>query len=684
MTPEEAQAAIDHLENNPMAWPSRGSQLHDYESALFTRSDSTFFQATRVHTLIRLYCWGGTGRFNATPSPDRPFLPRVVVNQDAYNEAFPGQSAGIVPSGIDARDINDMPSVRDLHVPNTEEFFDTVLAVNPLQNVVSIASFQFIGASQERRPRVLACTSDGVLYTAGAGASGQVLPGLGSNSPIISVFSGINRITQGALQRVYGDDTSLATTKFIKVQASTEAFLALDDQGYIWMTGNVQYFAAAASFPENSTDLLHYRKVVVSEYYDKTATLISDELLFVDFWVGRRSLLAMTADGRMFGLGNNFNNGKLVNTRIFHEVGGFVDTITITNEGNTFTGATGQAQYQSLTFSAPSDPYGQTATGAALIQGSGSNSKLKGIVITNPGWGYTSPPTITFNRGAGSPPAGFEEGQAECTIYTGTWKHAAVAGGVNASGLFLFFDQYAAVSQDGVVYSWGAVSDYSVGASGSNVTLGPKRMIGRQTVSNPSGTPQPASYEKVFAGRFGDAGQRSFGIALDADGKASFWGNPDAGLPNSSLCITPTLAQSANLLTLLSSVDATLGSYSYVDCACAQRSVALVRDDYVVFTYGSIGQKFFDGSGNPIDTAGWYANAAALAQGKDTYNDDGTGVGGFLRKMRPIMGSAKFTRVFAVNENAFFGGFYAVRDEEIDPLHGTRVNPLPPYQSPAP
>jgi alpha-tubulin suppressor-like RCC1 family protein len=683
MTPEEAQAAIDHLAAYPMAWQaSAGLNRHTNR-----RGDCTMFRATRAQGTPRLYGWGALGQLNSLTFA----FPPALASNDVYDEAFPHVFHNIGLS-FSLSEQNALASVQHTHVPNTEEFFDNSAVHDPLQEIVSIAALR-VRVSNAQPNAVLACTAEGALYA--TGEANRIIAA-NSSSPSFHEFGlgpgplpftvSLTSHFQTALQRVYGDDDSFTAVRFVKVQCAPQAFFALDDQGYLWMSGSVADFAVAADFPENSTLLKYFRKRVIAEYYDKTATLITDSLLFVDFWVGSRSLLALTADGRMFGLGNNFAFGKRLNTRVFHEVGGFVDTVTVTNEGNYFSGASGSASFSAVTFSPPSDPYGERATGFALIEGSGSSSKLKGIVIINPGWGYTTAPTITFSRGSGSPPADFEEGEAECTIYTGGWKHASIARGRDstASPALFYYDHYVAVSEDGVVYSWGAVNDFSRNVRFSSlfrVVPGPRRMLGVISLTNLNGVPQPAVYEKVFAGRFGNQGTRNFGVALDVDGKVSFWGNPDSSVPNASLCITPTLDQSADALTLLSDVNADFGAHSFVDAACSEQAVALVRDDHVVFTYGAIGQ-----TGTTVSDT--FTHAPALGQGKDTYNNDGVGVGGQLRKMRPILGTAKFTRVFAFSasdhiETSRQSGFYAVREpEELDPMYGTRISSLPPYQNP--
>lgn len=730
MTPEEAQAAIDHLSTTKSAW-TFGSGL-GFVNFQHERGDLTFFRNSRRNGTLRLYGWGATGTFNL-PESTNPLqaAPPALANPALYDEVFPGEFHGILNFATQSVS----------HKINTEEIFELMAVHNPLQNIVSIAASY--GSETANQHMVVACTADGALYAAG-------------NANIVSATIGFNPLGLGnfppynpslpltppgswrqtALQRVYGKDSSFSAVKFVKVQTthSTQAFFALDHEGHLWISGNASFFASASDFEENSTNLLFFSKRAVTQYYDKTATLVSEELLFTDFWVGFRSLLAMTADGRIFGLGNRFALGRQLDTRIFHEVGGFVDTVAVTEEGNLFLGAPGEAQFIEVEFSAPAEAYGERATGFAIVDG----GKLKAVVITNSGWGYTSPPTISFVRGAGAPPAGFVEGEAECTIYTGTWKHASVAGhdvdaslSVVAATTSLYFDHYVAVNEHGVVYSWGAVSDMSFNRAATGIERrfgrgkffveGPRRMLGMIHLGALSGTPQPALYEKVFAGQCQTrvthpefagspviaansiARTHNFGVAIDEDGKLSYWG----GCPESLVyqregnnvvrqteetdtpSITPTGLPSPDALTLMS--DALAGVIAgpkfafmegvFIDAACSARSVALVTEDHDVVTYG--------GLGNLTETTVLDAHSASLGQGRETYFEDDTGdppgrgvsTPEKLRTMRKISGSAKFERVFATPGGRLFSAYYAVREpEELDPLYGARVNPLPPAE----
>jgi predicted outer membrane repeat protein len=77
-----------------------------------------------------------------------------------------------------------------------------------------------------------------------------------------------------------------------------------------------------------------------------------------------------------------------------------VDYVTVTNGGSGYIDvATGAPIIPTVTFSSPSTPYGVTAQGTALVNAAGV---VYGIVVTNPGLGYTGAPSIIIEP----PPAG--------------------------------------------------------------------------------------------------------------------------------------------------------------------------------------------------------------------------------------------------------------------------------------
>ena len=108
-------------------------------------------------------------------------------------------------------------------------------------------------------------------------------------------------------------------------------------------------------------------------------------------------------------------------------VTGSVRSISIAFQGNGYT------TVPQVTFSAPPEPpfgSGQevvTATGYAIINT--ANSKLEQIIITNPGLGYTSPPSITIDASTGTNP---QTATATATIQTSFVSYfRKISGGTN-------------------------------------------------------------------------------------------------------------------------------------------------------------------------------------------------------------------------------------------------------------
>jgi hypothetical protein len=777
------QEIVDYLKDGsilvwsrPANGPFEGPQ--NWNSADRGRVDGLFFYATRCNNSTRLYGWGGIGRanfifssFDLSSSEAQSqygifsnISPSALASEDSYDEAFPHRVYGFVVT-------NSSPTLLLPHVPTTEEFFARNVTHNPLQDIVCIAAGgrDSIGSGPHF---VLVCTSSGALYAGGftgtlAGFTGDtsnpVPPfpivakynqmGLGDVNPrgdetpptLISVRS--STYSQSALQRVYGDSPTFAGVKFVKTQASSRAGFALDEDGFIWMSGFVQSYAEPTEFPENSINLPYFRKTVVSQYYDSSATLVSGDLRFVDFWASECEILALTADGRLFGKGrelntgppsvaNGFMLGNARQTRLYHEVGGFVDTVTVLYPARNFHDVglsqdnTREQRFQRIEFSPPDNPYGTRATGVVImtrvpgqlepgssLAGDEANMAV-GVSLTNPGWGYTSPPTITVIRE--SKRHGFcalefwREAEFATTIFTGTWKHASMCSRLSSATIpdsrrdppndaeTATKTTFAAVSSEGVAYTWGR-------SAGTGSCASPRR-IGRQfqydarrgpngepipantgwhpdsliaelndffeqirpfgtecadadlvayhqmptgyapldvlvadAIALASPIPQPAVYEKIYVGN-------RFGVLLDVDGKVSFWGQTAR---------TPDNVNRLDLTTL-ASVNPTLGAFSYVDAAVSGDVVALLRDDGTIWTYG--------------------VAAPGLGQGKTTYADQVSN----CKPIAKVVGSATWSKVFPVSGvyEALRAGFYAVRaPEELDPLYDTRLNPLEPFSA---
>jgi hypothetical protein len=108
-------------------------------------------------------------------------------------------------------------------------------------------------------------------------------------------------------------------------------------------------------------------------------------------------------------------------------VTGSVRAVQVTAQGN------GYATVPGVTFSEPPDPpigsgqQAEIATGYAIINT--FNTKLEQIIITNPGFGYTSPPAITIDPPTGASP---QQATASATIQTSFVSYfRKVSGGNN-------------------------------------------------------------------------------------------------------------------------------------------------------------------------------------------------------------------------------------------------------------
>ena len=141
---------------------------------------------------------------------------------------------------------------------------------------------------------------------------------------------------------------------------------------------------------------------------------------------------------------------------------GSVSDYGMTNVGSGYTSA------PSVSFSAPSETGGKTATGTAIIQ---ANTVI-GINITDTGSGYTSPPTITFSGGGGSNASAvcstltFATGTVSCIVQSGGTGYTSSfavtfsgGGGSNAAGT--------------AIVSGGAVTKVIMTNNGSGYTSAP-------------------------------------------------------------------------------------------------------------------------------------------------------------------------------------------------------------------
>ena len=628
----DTAGVAQHLKDSVTAWDCGVGRFQNSFSN-FRRHNGTFFTSTRGASYNRFYVIGRAGDGQLSPSytiysgdNTTRVLTDSTVSPDAQAEAFPAAA-----TDFDRR----WPSV-----VNTEEFLDYSRALFPLQNIVSMAAY-VEGASISPGGHVIACDADGRLYSCGdhnyTGLDfGSVINlnrnalGHGPKKQFTSGQPTIDPRRVRVLQRVYGDDDSFSSVKFVQVAAARKASFALSEDGHIWMAGDVSPFASAGDFSDNSTDLPWFREKQVSEYYDRAAELISESLTFTDIWAGGDAfpvLMAKTDDGRLFMCGS-FRLGQARTSKVFHEVGGFVTAVTLTNGGSGYT------TKPTVTASDPDNPAGSKPTFDVLI-GSGS---VSGIRLVNAGWGYSAPPTLTFSGGGGTNAA------ATCELFDAdeTWISAAV--GKELAGTTVVNTNFAAITSAGKIYFWGGCAFWNVDPAAWGYAAA---VFDGRTGSRES--PREA-YLSVVGGEtsefthieIGLNGVNTFGLALTNGANAYSFG-------------IKTYTPDSTDQSFLKVVDFGLGVEVFVSSIACTGSVGALRTfNNEVYTYGLAG--------------------GSLGQGSAGYTVDGTDSN---RKLHKIAGSDVWQRVCAGTETCFF---LIRRDEEIDE-YGLIKDPLPPYQA---
>jgi hypothetical protein len=645
---ENSAGTADALKNSITVWD--GNRTGGSFSRL-QRTALTFFYSVRSATFFRFYFWGNL--YGITPFPSN--IRATAVSDDAREQAIPVSSPSNTPGALSA-----------YTAPNTEEFLDFDAPLFPIPNLVDI--FSAVGG---QAPLIIACDADGKLYACGDAASphGSDYPsnplGLGARQfgPVNS--QSYSPASQPTLQRVYGDSDFFSLVKFSRVcftralsgvRAGRTAGVALSDDGRLWMSGNVEDLANSSDFPENSTSLAYFRNREITQWYDSTGTLTSGSpLRFTHVCPGAfetqagtpigtesRCLYLLDEDGRLFVVGG-FLLGKAITSATPHEVGGFVDSVDVLTSGKLYSLNT------KVVFSPPDSADGTTATGYAELLPFANNIDNYPIVkihIVNPGWGYSSPPTITLTDIGSGTGATFS-----CNLFSDTWKHVYAS----RDGRIV------AVSSAGVIYNWGEQCVSPSGFEGFPSPDFPELIPTRCRAprrANATGEPQPAVYERAYCGSFA-------AIAIDEDGRASF----------RALEVDVNGAASPDMIehkkwTLLEDVSE-VGSYTFVDAAITRDGgvVALLRDDGSVYTYGRA--------------------THALAHGKDSFlapdDPDFDETDGPLKARRlpqKIIGSALWQGIRAVwgSSNAFLG----IRQPfELDE-YGRLKEPLPPYEDSLP
>lgn len=437
----------------------------------------------------------------------------------------------------------------DHYYPSTEQFYG---GNGQTQHPIKLES----SANETMRggPLIVACDVQGQLWVDGnspantAQAHNQL--GLGPDAP---EFLGWNndfrtaKHVRSGMTPVYGEQGELQNIRFVQVGVSGRRSLlqtpdsacmsALDASGALWFSGTAcpRYFAVEAQFPDDPGGVLTYfRKAEFYSYKDSTGLVeLEEPLRFTFHAIGPTYIVAIATTGKLYIWGMQFLLGTVITDATPHEVSGFVDSVQITNEGSRYDGF-----YTQVTVSDPDLPSGVKAAFSVSVVG----GKVVSIRIDNPGYGYTSAPTITISDGRNGVGA-----TAAATLFNRSWTHCT--GATNILG-------FSAITDNGKLYSWG---EYSPAVYESETPL----------LSSPS-SPMSAAYQSA-GGYVQVERAQAGGIALTSSGGIDTWGEPD---------ITPTLTAQERLTPLVS-------DDTYTKVAASLLSIAALTSDGRVFTAGS-------------------------------------------------------------------------------------------------
>lgn len=257
------------------------------------------------------------------------------------------------------------------------------------------------------------CTADGRLFVHGEGYSQLTdncnVFGLGpSTTPIL----GASRKIRPRFTQVLGDDGNLLGVRFTNCTIHSHAAAAVDSSGDVWFSGDPcrRSFASSSQFPDDPGGLLNwFRKAEFTQYEDATGTVTPNTpLKWKKIVMGPLTILGISSSNKLYAWGS-FCLGKVFTSSTPHEISGFIDSATVTNQGSGYT------TNPTVTVSAPEHPDGTTAQVSITRAG----NVITGIAVTNSGWGYTSAPTITFTGGGGT------GASATATIFGDDWKDCA-------------------------------------------------------------------------------------------------------------------------------------------------------------------------------------------------------------------------------------------------------------------
>lgn len=465
--------------------------------------------------------------------------------------------------------------------PNTEQFVGGfVVPQKPLQ-LSDASAFTRTSPFSSPATEAIACTTDGHLYV--WNATGQVRSTLWEN-PVFNTLglgpeneedirrypeltaAGTGDFRQLRVQRdwptiVLGENGDLQHVKIVRVCAANgvitrrhpsgletaTCFLALSDEGHIWMTGGVRAIALASEFAENSAALSWFRETLDYTYETPEGEQTdSDPLEFAEIRFSGNVLRALTKDGRIFHCGRklyavgtfpfvNANSDETSNLKefstVFREITGFIDTIELTNGG--------QDYEDPVVIIAATYDDADINTGATFAETLDAGA-ITALSITSSGYGYTNPITVDIQPAAGGPGSG---ATATATAFDRAWTFLAKGTGD------------AAICENGFLYQLPCENGIRLTATPTSFQfLAEARRVPNQN---------PLGYLQVATGF-------NFGIALVADGSIETWGVANR---------TPTLSAQYELTALSE-------SGTFVSVGAGQDFAVALRDDGKVFTYG--------------------------------------------------------------------------------------------------
>jgi len=467
--------------------------------------------------------------------------------------------------------------------PSTEQFFGgNGQTQRPFNNIVSFA-----------KQLHLFCTSDGRAYASG-NAVEEIAENANGLGPVdaekvstrdLTSFQGGPRNTpqrRNTVTQIIGNGGELIGKKFVFVASlGRYGFCLLEEDGTAWFCGRSGTLFADFGIETGPLNSVAWPTVVdFTEYESPSGTQTAGSPLkfsAVSYFSRptRSGFLALTTGGKLMqwrGL-NLFST----DTKRLYEVTGFVKSVSILNGGSGYT------RDPVITFSAPQHADGIRAEAIPIVQG----GVIVDVEIRQPGWGYTSPPTINIEP-AGVPPEG-SGASITCSLFDGSWSYLAANPQTSA-----------AIDSTGKAYLWMAktLRDRDSPADFGNAfqPLAPRNQ-------------DPSGYTKIEYG--------SSGLLLTADGNVdTFDITPQVNVqPDGTLNRNYALTR---IVTDIKAADIAAAGDGAFGCA-------VLSDSGDLYTYGNGGFNAIAGRGLPAPSSPF------VPFGK-------------------VQGAAKWTKIFGVKQ----------------------------------